>query len=75
MFELTKTVIVKANEITKVDAVLQLSKENLNVRQVEDWPVEKINYVPNGLKEKLIPPIKNLFASFKSNLDRKNSLS
>ena len=31
MFELTKTVIVKANEITKVDAVLQLSKENLNV--------------------------------------------
>ena len=51
------------------------SKEGLNVRQVEDWPVEKINYVPKGLKEKLIPPIKNLFASFKSNLDRKNSLS
>ena len=51
------------------------SKECLNVRQVEDWPVEKINYVPKGLKEKLIPPIKNLFASFKSNLDRKNSLS
>ena len=50
------------------------SKEGLNVRQVEDWPVEKINYVPKGLKEKLIPPIKNLFASFKSNLDRKNSL-
>ena len=49
-------------------------KEGLNVRRVEDWPVEKINYVPEGLKEKLIPPIKNIFASFKSNLDRKNSL-
>ena len=46
------------------------SKENLNVRRVEDWPVEKINYVPEDLKEKLIPPIQNLFASFKS--DRKS---
>jgi hypothetical protein len=44
------------------------------VRRVEDWPVEKINYVPEVLKEKLIPPIKNIFASFKSNLDRKNAL-
>ena len=51
------------------------SKEGLNVRQVEDWPIEKINYVPEVLKEKLIPPIKNLFTSFKSNLDRKNGLS
>jgi len=50
------------------------SKEGLNVRRVEDWPIEKINYVPEVLKEKLIPPIKNIFASFKSNLDRKNSL-
>ena len=49
-------------------------KEGLDVRRVEDWPIEKINYVPKGLKEKLIPPIKNLFASFKSNLDRKNGL-
>ena len=51
------------------------SKEGLNVRQVEDWPVEKINYVPEELKEQLIPPIKNLFASFKSNLERKNNVS
>jgi len=51
------------------------SKEGLNVRQVEDWPVEKINYVPEELKEQLIPPIKNLFASFKSNLERKNNAS
>jgi len=51
------------------------SKENLNVRRVEDWPVEKINYVPEDLKEKLIPPIQNLFASFKSTLDRNNGSS
>ena len=38
-------------------------QEDLNVRQVEDWPVDKINYVPEALKDKLIPPIKNLFAS------------
>ena len=51
------------------------SKENLNVRRVEDWPVEKINYVPEDLKEKLIPPIQNLFSSFKSTLDRNNGSS
>ncbi len=51
------------------------SKEGLNVRRIEDWPVEKINYVPEDLKEKLIPPIQNLFASFKSNLDSNNGVS
>jgi len=49
-------------------------KEGLNIRKVESWPVEKINYVPEVLKEKLIPPIKNIFSSFKSNLNIKNSL-
>ena len=50
-------------------------KDGLNVRRVEDWPVEKINYVSEELKGKLIPPIKKLFASFKSNLDQKNGVS
>ncbi len=50
------------------------SKDDLNVRRVEDWPIDKINYVPESLKEKLIPPIKNLFTSFKSNLDKRNKL-
>jgi TolB-like protein len=36
MRELTKTVSVKANEITKVDAVLQLSTETLNVFSTPD---------------------------------------
>ncbi len=49
-------------------------KEGLDVRRVEDWPIEKINYVPKALKEKLIPPITNIFTSFKFNLDLKNGL-
>lgn len=49
-------------------------KAGLNIRRVEDWPVEKI-WVPDELKEKLIPPIQNLFASFKANLDQKGPAS
>jgi hypothetical protein len=45
------------------------SKYGLDVAQVQDWPVEKINWVPDELQAKLIPPIKNIFATFKSNLD------
>ena len=51
------------------------SKAGLNIRRVEDWPVEKINWVPDELKEKLIPPIQNLFASFKTHLDQKGPVS
>jgi len=45
------------------------SKYGLDVAQVQDWPVEKINWVPDELQAKLIPPIQNIFATFKSNLD------
>ena len=45
------------------------SKYGLDVTQVEDWPVEKINWVPDELQAKLIPPIQDIFATFKSNLD------
>lgn len=45
------------------------SKYGLDVTQVEDWPEEKINWVPDELQEKLIPPIQDIFATFKSNLD------
>jgi len=44
-------------------------KHGLDVRKVEDWPVQKINFVPEGLQETLIPPIQNLFATFRSNLE------
>jgi hypothetical protein len=44
------------------------SKHGLDVAQVQDWPVEKINWVPDELQAKLIPPIQDIFATFKSNL-------
>jgi hypothetical protein len=45
------------------------SKYGLDVAQVQDWPVEKINWVPDELQAKLVPPIQDIFATFKSNLD------
>lgn len=45
----------------------------LDVASVESWPVEKINWVPDTLQEKLIPPIQELFATFKSNLEQPNT--
>ena len=46
-------------------------KENLDVRNVEDWPVEKINYVPNELKEKLVPGLQAPWKKFQMNLENK----
>ena len=45
-------------------------KENLDIRKVEDWPVEKINYVPEELKEKLIPALQAPWKKFHMNLER-----
>ena len=46
-------------------------KENLDVRNVEDWPIEKINYVPNELKEKLVPALQAPWKKFQMNLESK----
>ena len=46
-------------------------KENLDVQNVEDWPVEKINYVPNELKEKLVPALQAPWKKFHANLKKK----
>ncbi len=46
-------------------------KENLDVRNVEDWPVDKINYVPDELKEKLIPALQAPWKKFQMNLESK----
>ena len=46
-----------------------LKKEGLNIHKIQDWPIEKINWVPEDIKEKLIPPIQNLFTSFKTTLE------
>jgi len=44
----------------------------LDIHKIEDWPVEKINYVPPVLLERLGPPLKNQFLKFKSNMEKKN---
>ncbi|GJL77119.1 MAG: hypothetical protein NPINA01_01080 [Nitrospinaceae bacterium] len=44
-------------------------KAGLDIRDMKNWPVEKINWVPEELKEKLIPPIQKIFADFKANLE------
>jgi len=46
-------------------------KENLDVGHVEDWPVEKINYVPDELKEKLVPALQAPWKKFQTNLEKK----
>lgn len=46
-------------------------RSHLDILRVENWPVDKINYVPDELKEKLIPVIKKLFDGFRENLERK----
>ena len=46
-------------------------KGGLDIHALEKWPVEKINWVPDELKEKLIPPIQQVFAGFKAELEKK----
>jgi hypothetical protein len=46
-------------------------KANLNIQNVEEWPVDKINYVPDELKEKIVPTLKAPWRKFKANLEKK----
>ena len=46
--------------------------KGLNIQKVEEWPIDKINYVPPELLEKLGPPLKNQFMKFKKNMEKKN---
>jgi hypothetical protein len=43
-------------------------KVGLDIHTFEDWPIDKINWVPDDLKNKLIPPIQELFRGFQENL-------
>lgn len=40
----------------------------LDIFKFEEWPTEKINWVPEEMKEKLIPSVKNIFNSFRENI-------
>jgi len=51
------------------DAIREdFAKEGLDITKLEDWPVEKINRVPEGLKAKLVPPLRAMFKGFRENL-------
>jgi len=43
-------------------------KAGLDIHKIGSWPVEKINWIPDELKEKLIPPIQDIFNGFKKEL-------
>jgi hypothetical protein len=42
--------------------------EGLDITKVEEWPVSRINRVPESLKTRLIPPLKALFQKYRDNL-------
>jgi hypothetical protein len=44
-------------------------KAGLDIYKIGAWPVEKINWIPDELKEKLIPPIQDIFKGFKTELE------
>ena len=44
-------------------------KAGLDIHKIGSWPVEKINWIPDELKEKLIPPIQDIFNGFKKELE------
>lgn len=46
-------------------------KANLDIHEIEHWPVNSINRVPQELMEKLAPPLTKTFADFKKNLEAK----
>jgi len=48
-------------------------REGLDIQQVENWPVEKINWVPQKLRETLCPYLKNTFTKFKNNLEKETA--
>lgn len=45
-------------------------KEGLDIKNVEGWPAEKINYVPDELKKKLVPALQAPWIKFRSNLEK-----
>jgi hypothetical protein len=44
------------------------AREGLDITKVEEWPVSRINRVPESLKARLIPPLKALFQKYRDNL-------
>ena len=47
-------------------------KEGLDIKNVENWPIDKINWVPQELKENVGQSLIKKFSNFKSNLEKNN---
>ena len=47
-------------------------KEGLDIKNVENWPIDKINWVPQELKENVGRSLIKKFSNFKSNLEKNN---
>tara|TARA_B100000686_G_C16714475_1_gene931168 strand:+ start:107 stop:1048 length:942 start_codon:yes stop_codon:yes gene_type:complete len=50
-------------------------KKGLDIQKVEEWPVNKINYVPNELKEKLVPALQAPWKKFHANLEKQTQVT
>lgn len=48
-------------------------QDGLDIQKVEDWPVGKINWVPQSLRETLCPYLKNTFINFRTNIDKQKT--
>ena len=44
------------------------SRAGLDIHQIEDWPTDKINFVPQDLKNTMIPYLEGTFERFRNNL-------
>ena len=48
-------------------------KEGLDIKDIENWPIEKINWVPQELKETVGRSLTNKFNKFKKNIKLKHA--
>ena len=48
-------------------------KEGLDIKNIENWPIEKINWVPQELKETVGRSLTNKFNKFKTNIKTKHT--
>lgn len=65
--------VFKSGILRGLEEVLQetYGKADLDIYGVGGWPVEKINWVPGELQEKLGPALTKYFTDFKINLEKK----
>jgi len=50
-----------------------IKRKGLNIKDVENWPVDKINWVPQELKENVGRALTDRFNNFKTNLKNKRT--